>query len=148
MKKLIVIAFLFPFVLCAQTQSLTINKKNIGKVECSESITITSSGDTARDIIFAFRNEEYQVLKDYQTILIPLNKKEITLLIEDLKQATAPMSAKGTILWDRGNYLIQVYDWTQKIYLRTPEKYQKGYVTITNKQAEKIIDWLTPLIPQ
>ena len=148
MKKLLfTAALLLPFIVYAQIQRIETNRTHIGKVECYKSTTITATGDTARDIIFGFRNEVYEIINDYQVILIPLkNKNDITVFINDLKQATAPMSAKGTILWDRENYLIQVYDWTEKISLGTPRNSQKAYVSITNKQAEKIINWLTPLI--
>ncbi|MEO9033798.1 MAG: hypothetical protein ABI285_11205 [Ginsengibacter sp.] len=148
MKKLTVIAFLFPFILCAQTQSIETNKKKIGKVECIKLTTVYATGDTSKNIMFSFRNEEYEVLTDYKSIEIPLDKKEILAFIKDLKETEAPMNAKGSIRWSREKYLLIVYDNTQKISLGTPENSARGYVSITNKQAEKIIDWLTPLIPQ
>ena len=52
------------------------------------------------------------------------------------------MENKTDISWDKKNYKISLYSFTNKMYIYEPSKEGSGYTTLNKEQINKLINWI------
>lgn len=143
MKKRILLTLSLVFILLmgfSQKKSVTLAETKIGGIsfEYSKSINL-DSGDTIFMLFISFQNAKYQSITDLKYIYFT-EQEDLIKFIADLEMAESEMGTKSTINWDREDYWIGIYDFSENLYLYDAD--ESGHISIRNKNVVKIISWL------
>ena len=96
-------------------------------------------GDTIKYLYLSFQNEKYTTIRDLKSIMISTDF-DVLEFKNDLKTALSEMKTKSSINWDRKEYKMSVYGFTNTLYLM--DKSMRGHTQLKYKEVEKIIQWL------
>jgi hypothetical protein len=144
MKKIsfIIIALLFTNCFYAQKKRITISEAKIGSLTniYSKSINLETK-DTIYSVFSGFQNEEYKTITDSKYIGFT-NNENLQEFIKDLKNALIEMESKVSINWKKEYYKLDLYDFSNELYLQEAPKKGKGYTLLTKNQVSEYIVWL------
>jgi len=144
MKKIsfILIALLFANFFYAQKKRVTISESKIGGLSNSYTKSINlETKDTIYSVFSGFQNEEYKTITDIKYIAFS-NNENLKEFIKDLKNALIEMESKVSISWKREYYKLDLYDFSNELYLQEAPKKGKGYTLLTKNQVSEYIVWL------
>ena len=145
MKKILFLSMaIFLFAnLGAQKKITELAKTKIGTINGLYQKTIDfDKNDTSYISMLRFQNSKYSSITDNVYIAF-LHEKNKNSFIEDLKAAIPQMGTKTTMLWDRNDYSLNVYDFSKNLYVREAKRRGSGYTEISKSQVEKLIEWLS-----
>lgn len=127
----------------AQTKKRTVlAESKIGSITCQyHEIIDLEKGDTIYFIYLGFQNAKFTTITDIKSIGI-FTKEEQTNLIKDLNAALLEIGNKTSMSWDRGPYSINLYDFSNQLYLQQGKTKGSGYTLLTSKNVQQLIDWL------
>ena len=121
----------------AQEKTVTLSQIRLGYTTLKKVQKINlDTKDTSTFTYIAFKNEKYTYISDTEVIIL----KDLQQFRDDLEAAIPHI--KSTVDWDRGQYLLRCYDFTNEIYFYSKKN---KYVSLTKKQTIKIIDWIDKL---
>ena len=139
---LTIFILLITFNLNAQTKRITISEQQIGSISSKYIKSInTETKDSLYLVYLGFQNEKYKTITDIKSISLS-NKGEKDELVEDLKTASIEVENKVEMNWNRNNYQILLFDFTNQVYIYGNPKKGSGYTTLNKKETEKLIEWL------
>jgi hypothetical protein len=144
MKKIsfILIALLFTNFFYAQKKRVTISESKIGGLSNSYTKSINlETKDTIYSVFSVFQNEEYKTITDIKYIAFS-NNENLQEFIKDLKNVLIEMESKVSISWKREYYKLDLYDFSNELYLQEAPKKGKGYTLLTKNQVSEYIVWL------
>jgi hypothetical protein len=144
MKKIsfILIALLFANFFYAQKKRVTISESKIGGLSNSYTKSINlETKDTIHSVFSGFQNEEYKTITDIKYIAFS-NNENLQEFIKDLKNVLIEMESKVSISWKREYYKLDLYDFSNELYLQEAPKKGKGYTLLTKNQVSEYIVWL------
>jgi hypothetical protein len=144
MKKIsfILIALLFANFFYAQKKRVTISESKIGGLSNSYTKSINlETKDTIYSVFSGFQNEEYKTITDIKYIAFS-NNENLQEFIKDLKNVLIEMESKVSISWKREYYKLDLYDFSNELYLQEAPKKGKGYTLLTKNQVSEYIVWL------
>lgn len=150
MKNVFLMLFVFVVVKSnAQEKRMPISKMKIGTVNCLYEMSINlDKGDTVNYIGLSFQNSQYSSITDIKSIFFFNPSKDsssVLSFVKNLKMAYNEMGNKTAILWDKKEYSISLYDFTNLLYLREPRSKGDGHTMLTKKDVEKLINWFNTI---
>ena len=127
----------------AQTKSVEVSKfkTGTGALTASHKFSVNlESGDTTRSYVYiGFRNSKYTTIVDIVSYMFS-TQEELDEFTKALKAALPEIKTKSTIHWKKRGFHINVYDFTNTLYMN--EVGGSGDAQFTPKQVEKMIAWL------
>lgn len=147
MKNLIIVFFILisPNLIFGQKKVINISETKIGTVSCKYSQSIDlEKGDTLTYVFLGFSNAKYTTITDIVSIMFLIidDSSNVIGFVKNLKSAYNEMGSKSTISWDKEEYKINLYDFTDNLYLYEAESSGSGYTILSKKQVEKLYTWL------
>lgn len=143
MKRYLIITLLLLSSLSfAQSKLVKLSEAKIGPLNCEYTHRINmETGDTIKYVYIGFRNQKYKQLIEYKSVLFSATDTEqLTQFIKDLNSALPEMGSKTHITWERDTFTLTLYDFSQWLYLYTPDS--GAHTIITKGQAQNLIIWL------
>ena len=123
-----------------QTKSVSLSEAKVGTVSIEHKLSINmEDNDTLQYVYFGFRNSKYTTIVDIISYMFT-SQQQVDEFKEALKAALPEIKAKSNITWKKEKFYMNVYDFTNTIYLN--ELKGSGNTQITYKQTEKIIAYL------
>lgn len=141
MKKLFLLfALALSLSVNAQTKRVIISEAQIGEISAKylKSINIETK-DTLYLAYMGFQNKKYKSITDIKSIYFK-TQDEINEFVKDLKLAVSESESKTSMDWNRVNYTIMLFEFTNQIYLYQGKG--NGYTTLSKKHSENLIEWL------
>lgn len=142
MKKIAILTYILAFSLLSygQRKRETLSKVKIKTIEANHSISYKiSGGDTLKYVYIGFQNMKYSTIIDRKSIMLG-SEQAVTEFKNDLISALPELKNKSTINWNKSNYEMNVYDFTNTLYLS--DKNGTGYTQVSYKDLQKLITWL------
>ncbi len=144
-KHTILLLILITSVCCnAQIKRLKLSEIKIGAINCTYNKSINiESNDTSTFIYLGFQNNEYKSITDIISIYFDTSIDSVSVFkfVKDLKTAYNEIGNKSSLRWDKEDYTIILYDFTDLLYLAEPRSKGKGYTQLTKKQVENLVLW-------
>lgn len=144
MKKInyLIIALLIASFSYAQKKRITISESKIGELINSYTKSINlETNDTLYLVYSGFQNEKYKTITDIKSVSF-FRKEDLQEFIKDLKSALIEMESKVSMNWKRERYNLDLYDFSNQLYLQEPPKKGSGYTLLTKKVVAEYIAWL------
>ena len=138
MKKIITtIAIIMSLQVMAQEKTVTVSELRLGYTNLKKQHKINlETNDTTTYTYISYKNEKYRTITDIQVIIFD----DLQQFRNDLESSID--NIRSNVNWSRDKYNIICYDFTSEIYLYSK---RSKYVSLTKKQAIKIIDWIDKL---
>jgi hypothetical protein len=144
MKKInfLLIALLITSFSYAQKKRITISESKIGGLINSYSKSINlETNDTIYLVHSGFQNEKYKAITDIKSVSF-YSKQDLQDFIKDLKNALIEMESKVSMNWKRERYSLDLFDFSNQLYLQEAPKKGSGYTLLTKKVVAEYIAWL------
>ncbi len=101
--------------------------------------------DTLYAVSIGFQNKEYSSIIDVGVIYFG-RQSELNIFIKDLNLAKDKMSVSQINMeWERKEYVLHLHDFSNDLYLSTPEKIGAKYTTINAETLDKLVEWLSDI---
>lgn len=144
MKKLLLLLFISTLIvgIDAQSKKLDLSSIKIGSIEGKYTKVVDiEKNDTSYYLYLGFQNEKYKAIVDIKSLFFT-NQDDLIEFIKDLKLAMSEMENKVSMNWDRKLYRLDLYDFTNYLYISESSSKSNGYTSLNKKNLNKLILWL------